>query len=598
MKKSVKRRQGKNGCKEKVKGSAMQKLCVAGLGLVLGIGIVAVAAPALALTPAGEVISNQAQVDYKDANGNALPTKYSNTVTTTVSQVAGVDVSPDLAAKNAVKNTSAWYGASITNTGNGTDIFDLDLTGVPSDWTVTIYLDTNEDGIWDPSETTVVSDTGALLAGYYNFHVIVVVDVPDTAADHDIHTLTLTATSQFNPAVSNSGVYATTVQSSSMGLEKFVDPTSDPQPGDTLTYAIRITMTGTAPASDVTVVDYIPTNTTYVTGSIRGGTWGVSYANATPKTDADDGDEANYNISNPGAVTGICPYLAPGEDKVFYFQVIVNSKVPAETHIHNSARGNYYVGGVLQPQIESNDTDSHVAQLPGVLLDPDRTGFADPGDELVYAFTAANTGNTPDIIDLPYTSTAGWSWVIWVDQDGDGVPGTGGDYILTDTNGNGIIDTGVLVQNQSLNLLAVTTIPAGLADETIDVTTITGTSAADSSVTDPEVLTTTVTAPVITIAKSVSPVGNQPPGTVSTYTIVITNNGAGVATNVVITDVIPTNTTYVPGSMLVNGVSKTDDHDGDGAQFTGSAVLVGSGAHTYSLGQSGTLTLQFSVTID
>ena len=77
----------------------------------------------------------------------------------------------------------------------------------------------------------------------------------------------------------------------------------------------------------------------------------------------------------------------------------------------------------------------------------------------------------------------------------------------------------------------------------------------------------------------------------------VTNTGAGVATNVVITDVIPDYTTYVAGSILVNGDSKTDAADGDGARFTGDAVIVGS-THTYNLGPSGTLTLQFSVTID
>ena len=300
MKESVKKGQGKNRFKEKLRRQTMQKLCIASLGLVLGICVIAVPAPAL--TPAGQVISNQAQVDYKDANGNSFPTKYSNTVTTTVSQVAGVDVSPNLGNKNAVKNTSAWYNVTITNTGNGTDTFDLDLTGNPSAWTVHIYLDEDQDGVWDPSETTVVSDTGALTMGG-NFYAIAVVDVPDTAIDGDIHTLTFTATSQFNPAVSDSGVYTTTVESSTMSIQKYVDPTTDPQPGDTLTYCVRVTMAGSAQATDVVGVDEIPTNTTYVPNSMRCATWGTSYADADPRTDANDGDGWDYNITNPNAIT-------------------------------------------------------------------------------------------------------------------------------------------------------------------------------------------------------------------------------------------------------------------------------------------------------
>jgi len=596
MKKPVKRRQGKIGPEEKRRERTMRKLPIVGLGLLLGVCIMAMSTPVMGLTPVGTVISNQAQVDYQDANGNALPTRYSNTVTTTVTQVAGVNISPDSAGKNFIKNTTAWYSATVTNTGNGADTFDLGLVGAPSDWTVHLYLDENQDGIWDPTETTEVSDTGVLAAGE-NFYVITTVDIPDTAVGGNTHTLTFTATSQFDPAVSDSGVYTTIIQSASMHMEKNVSPVSDPQPGDTLTYAIRLTMTGSAPASDVTVVDQIPTHTTYVPGSIRSATWGVSYADATPKTDALDGDEADYNISNAGAITGTCPCLPPGVDKVLYFRVMVNSGVPEGTTITNSATGTYYVGEVLQPEVHSNSTQSEVAQLPGVLLDPDRTGFADPGDEIVYAFTATNTGNAPDTIDLPFTSSGGWNWAFWVDQDGNGTPGTNGDYILSDTNGNGIPDSGVLVQNQSLNLLALATVPPGLADQAVDTTTITGTSAADNSVTDSEVLTTTVTAPVMSIQKNVSPAGDQPPGTTLTYTIVVSNDGTGTATNVVVTDVIPLYTTYVPESIYTNGVHRSDATDGDGGQFTGDAVLVGAGL-TYSLGPSATLTISFQVIID
>ena len=49
--------------------------------------------PALgAGTAAGTVITNQAYADYQDPNGNAMARVFSNSVTTIVSQVAGVDV--------------------------------------------------------------------------------------------------------------------------------------------------------------------------------------------------------------------------------------------------------------------------------------------------------------------------------------------------------------------------------------------------------------------------------------------------------------------------------------------------------------------------
>lgn len=57
------------------------------------------------------------------------------------------------------------------------------------------------------------------------------------------------------------------------------------------------------------------------------------------------------------------------------------------------------------------------------------------------------------------------------------------------------------------------------------------------------------------------------PGAVMTYQIVATLSGAGTATNLVITDPMPANTTYVPGSIVVNGIAKTDAADADNAQF-------------------------------
>jgi len=118
---------------------------------------------------------------------------------------------------------------------------------------------------------------------------------------------------------------------------------------------------------------------------------------------------------------------------------------------------------------------------------------------VVYAFTVYNNGNASDTIDLTYTSSLGWNWTIWLDSDGNGQPGTNGDVVLTDTDGDGKIDTGPLPPGGSVSLLAVATIPAGVSDGSIDTTIITGTSSIDTGVTDSENLTTTVTAPVLSV---------------------------------------------------------------------------------------------------
>jgi uncharacterized repeat protein (TIGR01451 family) len=67
------------------------------------------------------------------------------------------------------------------------------------------------------------------------------------------------------------------------------------------------------------------------------------------------------------------------------------------------------------------------------------------------------------------------------------------------------------------------------------------------------------------------------PGAVMTYQIAVALTGAGTATNLVITDPMPAETTYVPGSIIVAGLAKTDAADADNAQFSANTVTVSLG---------------------
>jgi uncharacterized repeat protein (TIGR01451 family) len=79
-----------------------------------------------------------------------------------------------------------------------------------------------------------------------------------------------------------------------------------------------------------------------------------------------------------------------------------------------------------------------------------------------------------------------------------------------------------------------------------------------------------------TVLKVTDPQGGgvAMPGSILTYQIVATLAGTGTATGLVITDPLPVNTTYVPGSMAVNGLAQTDAADADLAQWVGSTQTV------------------------
>jgi uncharacterized repeat protein (TIGR01451 family) len=64
------------------------------------------------------------------------------------------------------------------------------------------------------------------------------------------------------------------------------------------------------------------------------------------------------------------------------------------------------------------------------------------------------------------------------------------------------------------------------------------------------------------------------PGDTVTYTISYANNGTSSATFVTVTDPQPNNTTYVPQSVILNGVTKTDENDGDEVTLAGTLIKI------------------------
>src|SRR5580765_6229060 len=77
--------------------------------------------PAVAQTPGGTAISNQASATYSD--GTSSYTAASNTVTVTVSNVSGLAITPDAGTNPTVVagQTGVLYNFTVTNTGNFTD---------------------------------------------------------------------------------------------------------------------------------------------------------------------------------------------------------------------------------------------------------------------------------------------------------------------------------------------------------------------------------------------------------------------------------------------------------------------------------------------
>ena len=78
------------------------------------------------------------------------------------------------------------------------------------------------------------------------------------------------------------------------------------------------------------------------------------------------------------------------------------------------------------------------------------------------------------------------------------------------------------------------------------------------------------TAPCVITDKAVTNLaGTVPahPGDVLEYAVTAVNQGGNDAAGAVITDSIPANTTYVPGSLTIDGVARSDAADADSAEY-------------------------------
>ncbi|HIJ87034.1 MAG TPA: hypothetical protein HPP97_05030 [Desulfuromonadales bacterium] len=142
----------------------MKKLCVFSAVLyTLTVGLAASAEAAGTL--AGTAISNQAYADYKDANGNAMTRVFSNTVTVSVSQVAGINVDPASISSTAKNGDVIYFHVQSFNTGNANDsqTYTYATSGAWTPTSVRMFHDANNNHVYDSGDGPSLLQVGSLL---------------------------------------------------------------------------------------------------------------------------------------------------------------------------------------------------------------------------------------------------------------------------------------------------------------------------------------------------------------------------------------------------------------------------------------------------
>ena len=310
----------------------------------------------------------------------------------------------------------------------------------------------------------------------------------------------------------------------------------------------------------------------------------------------------------------------------------------AGTTVSNTATVSFDVGSVAQTPVTGTATfvvddkvNLTVTNNAGATVVPGSTNQ-------VLAFTLQNNGNKTHGYSLAASLGGGITMNnvrIYIDVNADGNYTSG-----TDTLYVGGTNAGDLAPDATMRLLIVADTPAAatngqLSNYNLVATTLnagtTTTTAHDNAIADDKDTqqvvfadaagpadasrdgrhsatgTYTVSTATLTVTKT-STVVSDPfngttnpkriPGAVVRYTIVVTNSGAANATNVVVRDGIPANTTYSASSITLNAVAQTDAGGDDSADMG----ATNPGEVTATVGAlasgGGSATVTFDVTVN
>lgn len=297
--------------------------------------------------------------------------------------------------------------------------------------------------------------------------------------------------------------------------------------------------------------------------------------------------------------------------------------VDAGTLIENTASATYDDGAGTQT-VQSNTVSVRVDELLDVTVTSLDSGPISTGPgEAILTYEITNQGNGPEAFTLTADpAVAGNDFdttitSIAVDTNGNGTYDDGVDVILTAPQTTDVLDA-----DETLTVFVIVDVPATATDgqnsdveltaEAVTGSGTPGTSFAGEGVSGGDAIvgatgadddatgSLTVGTTAVTLTKAVTvvdPFGGSSivPGSVATFTITADVSGAGSVDDLVVTDAIPDDTTYVAGTLELDGATLTDasgDDAGEASDASGISVDIGTAAG----GSSYEVT--FDVTID
>ncbi len=494
-------------------------------------------------TPAGAVIAHQASATYSSPGWPSAVTVYSNTVNVIVAQVAVVNVTPPASEGESHVDATVDFPVTITNSGNGTDRFTVSAVSalaLPS----VIFWDMDGDGVLASEEVAAgpLTETRALPADSSVWCVVRINVPPAVALIGQTDQLVLTVVSVFDNSRSARGQQSTRIIGPAMQVIKGVN-TPLAHGGDRVTYSIAYTNSGTSEAKGITVVDVLDPRLRFV-----GGAQGR-------EPDLVAGQTLTWNLE---------PVQAGQEGSVEFYAEVAATAVPGD-EVHNGAVMQYEDGPNTRI-VESRESGFITIQSGGTVtvdVGPPHTEMGQPGDTIQCSYVVTNNGTFAEDFVLSTTSTLGLDWQLYQDLNANW---------KTDP-GERVATTGMLQAGGEFTFIARTTLPRVAGDLTQDVMTLRAQSGSNSNNAKAIASTTTILLPRMTLGKQAT-AADPRTGREIVYTITYANEGSGQADGFVVSDAIPPNTVFVPGSVRVNGAAQTEQADGDGATLQAGVLSV------------------------
>ncbi|HIE6653843.1 TPA: cell surface protein, partial [Bacillus anthracis] len=311
-------------------------------------------------------------------------------------------------------------------------------------------------------------------------------------------------------------------------------------------YTISITNNGNIQVENIIVTDIIPANTNFIENSV------IVNGNTRPN----DNPLSGIPIDN----------ILPNTTATVLFQVRVTS-IPQTNPISNTSTIEYeYTVGDQPPITKTIISSAALTEINHANLNSNKAvdlAFAMVGDTLTYTITLNQTGNVAanDVIIqdmIPQGTTFIENSVI---VNGEALPGV--DPASGIPIGTIIVDgdaiasfqvtvTSIPIRNE-LNNQAITTFNYIVNPNNVPVTNTTTTNT----------VTTTVQNDNIIAIKAVD-FTSALPGQTLTYTITITNNGNITIEDLLLVDTAPVDTTFVIGSVTINGINQPNANPENG----------------------------------